>query len=290
MLILLGVFIPLVIRPVGEWILERSSGYTVSADWVMAGIALIVLTAIFGVVLGTGWVTYTAGRVLHRYGRRPGALLAGRQLMADPWSGSRLLAALLAAVVIGAGVQAYRSGLATQFVADEQVWQQLDGTYEQDTAFYFNAINLINVAVGVGLVLAAAGIMIALAEGIVTRRRTYSALVATGVPRRTLGEAIAWQTFAPLIPATTVALIVGTGLVRTVNSTVTARGGVCSGAECADEASASWRNASVTLDVPIPFAELVVLGAGAVVVMALVAGVGMLTLRSSTDLEELRVG
>src|SRR4051812_26363429 len=49
-------------------------------------------------------------------------------------------------------------------------------------------------------------------------------------------------------------------------------------------------SATVTLKVPIPFDDLARLGAGALVVMALVAGVGLLFLRMSTDLQEIRVG
>jgi hypothetical protein len=209
--------------------------------------------------------------------------------MADPWSGSRLLAALLAALIIGSGVFAYRSSLVTQFAADELAWRQLgqDGSY--DTAFYLNAIELINVTVDVGILLAAAGIMVALAEGIVTRRRTYAALVASGVPRRTLGAAIVWQTLGPLVPAALVALIVGTALVRSIFSTATSDVGTCAGDDCRP-GSANWHQATVTLNVPIPFDDLALLAAGAVVVMALVAGVGLLFLRMSTDLQEIRVG
>jgi hypothetical protein len=158
-----------------------------------------------------------------------------------------------------------------------------------DTAFYLNAIRLINIAVDVGIVLAAAGIMVALAEGIVTRRRTYAALVAAGVPRRTLSAAIVWQTLGPLVPAALIALLVGTALVRSVFSTATADVGTCSGDNCVP-GSPSWHSATVTLTVPIPFDDLARLGAGALAVMALVAGVGLLFLRMSTDLQEIRVG
>ena len=288
-LILGGIFTPIVIRPVGEWIFRQLSLQDIATEWFLAGITLVILAASLGVILGTGWITYTTGRLLHRSGRRPAALLAGRQLMADPWSGSRLLAALLAALIIGSGVYAYRSSLITQFAADELAWRQLgqDGGY--DTAFYLNAIELINITVDVGIVLAAAGIMVALAEGIVTRRRTYAALVASGVPRRTLGAAIVWQTLGPLIPAALVALIVGTALVRSIFSTATSDVGTCSGDDC-QPGSADWHQATVTLNVPIPFDDLALLAAGAVVVMALVAGVGLLFLRMSTDLQEIRAG
>jgi hypothetical protein len=281
-LIIAGVFASLVIRPFGG----------VLSTMALAAIGTVfILAAILGVILGTGWIAHTAGRLLHRYGRRPAMLLAGRQLMADPWSGSRTLAALLAAVIIGAGVYGYRALLTTRFAAEDRASRMLGEKTGQDTAFYFNAIGLINLTVDLALVVAAAGVLIALAEGIVARRRAYAALVAVGVPRRTLGEAIAWQTLAPLVPAILVALAVGAGLCRTMATTATAQQGTCSGnAECADPNSSAWHYATVTLPVPVPFGDLLLLGAGAVAIMALVVAVGMLFMRMSTDLEELRIG
>jgi FtsX-like permease family protein len=290
-LILAGVFAPFVIKPLGVWIYHRVGGVHAGTGVLTAGIVLLVVAAILGVVLGTGWIAYTAGRLLVRVGRRPATMLAGRQLMADPWSGSRTLAALLAAVVIGAGVYGYRVMLATQFRAEDAADRALNGAefIPRETDFYFNTIKLVNLTVDIGVMVAAAGILIALADGIVARRRTYAALVATGVPRGTLGEAIAWQTLAPLIPATLVALIVGISLVRTTGSSATAEQGTCSGDDCAP-GSPAWHSVKITLPVPVPYANLLLLGAEAVLAMAVVVTVGLVFLRMSTDLEELRVG
>jgi hypothetical protein len=262
-LIILGVFAPLVIRPFGRWLAHRFGNDIGVTALLLIG-ALMVLAAIVGVVLGTGWIAHTTGRLLHRYGRRPGMLLAGRQLLADPWSGSRTLAALLAAVIIGAGVY----GVRAQIMYDIVSYDKANGGYS-DTSFFSDTFALINFTVDLGIVVAAAGILIALAEGIVARRRTYAALVATGVPRRTLGEAIAWQTLAPLVPATVVALTVGISLVWAT---------IASAGDGMDRA------------VPVPVGDLFLLGGIAFAIMAVVVGVGLLFLRMSTDLEELRVG
>jgi hypothetical protein len=262
-LIILGVFAPLAIRPFGRWLADRL-GNDIGVTAVLVIGVLMVLAAIVGVVLGTGWIAHTTGRLLHRFGRRPGMLLAGRQLLADPWSGSRTLAALLAAVIIGAGVY----GVRAQIMYDIVAYDEANGGYN-DISFFTGTFALISFTVDLGMVIAAAGILIALAEGVVARRRTYAALVAAGVPRRTLGEAIAWQTLAPLVPATVVALTVGISLVW---------------ATIAAAASGTGRA------VPVPFGDLLLLGGGAVAIMLVVVGMGLLLLRMSTDLEELRVG
>jgi hypothetical protein len=91
---------------------------------------------------------------------------------------------------------------------------------------------------------------------------------------------IAWQTLAPLIPATLIALVVGIGLARAPGSTATSQSSYCSNSGC--------RDVEVTLAVPIPFAQLALLGGVALVMMLVVMGVGLLFLRMSTDLDELR--
>jgi hypothetical protein len=277
---------PIVVKPFGRWLVEKADGISVT---IVMGIGvLMIVAAILGVVLGTGWISRTAGRILHRFGRSPGTLLAGRQLMADPWSGSRMFAALLAALIIGAGVYGYGSYLSAQFEVDAQA-NRLAGDPSgsgYDTGFYLGTIRLISVTVAIGAVVAAVGILVALAEGIISRRRTYAALVAAGVPRRTLGAAIAWQTLAPLVPAVLIALIVGAGLVVTPLDSVTASSTTCTGGDppvCTD-------GPRVTASVPWPIADMAVLGGGALALMVLVVGAGLLFLRMSTDLEELRAG
>ncbi|GGL11142.1 FtsX-like permease family protein [Mangrovihabitans endophyticus] len=226
--------------------------------------AMVIMLAVAGVLIGTGWISHTTGRLLRRYGRTPATLLAGRQLMADPWSGSRTLSALLATVVIGAAVLAYRSELVSRLRASRT---GSGGGPAAPIDFYTNAVDLITVAVSIGIAAAAAGILVTLADGIVARRRTLSALVATGVPRRTLAAATAWQTLAPLVPATLIAVIVGTGLIRATTTSMAQESDV---------------------DVPMPIGSLTLLGAGTLIVMTLVVLVSMVFLRMSATAEELR--
>ncbi|MCW6003141.1 ABC transporter permease [Micromonospora sp. CPCC 205371] len=230
--------------------------------------------ATIGVVTGTGWISYRTGWLMHRFGRRPATLLAARRLMADPWSGSRTLAALLACLVFGGGAAGVRSSFATDFEAERLAAQRSDPSgviiEPRDTDFYFGAFNLVNIAIGVGLVIAAGGLIVALAESIVSRRRAYAALVATGVPRSTLAKAVMWQSLVPAAAGIVVALAVGAALSQSLFGDEVEREGI-------------------VLEVPVPVDDLALLGAGAVAAVLAVVGVGLLFLRASTALEELRV-
>lgn len=271
------------------------SGNTL-ATILSAGVALTMI----GVVLGTGWIAHTTGRLLHRFGSRPAMLLAGRRLMGDPWSGSRTLAALLASVVAGAIALGYRAHVQTEFRAIDMYNALLGGDSGQglgaDEGFYVGAIDLIMVAVGIGVAVAAAGVLVTLAESIVARRRAYAALTAVGVPRRTLSEAVLWHTLAPLVPALLLALLSGLGIARLMGTEVSA--GAPSGYLCDAACQAGTGEAvevvtpgaPVTAAVPVPVELLALLGGGALLAMVIAAGIGLLVLRSSTDLEELRAG
>jgi hypothetical protein len=232
-----------------------------------------VAMVIGGVVLGTGWLSGTAGRLLRRFGRGPAALLAAQRLITDPWNGSRTLAALLATVISGGVALGYRAHLAAEFHAYDLYNMTLtDGTEAgaaAEPSFYFGAIRLVMVVVGLSAAVAAAGMLVALTESIVARRRTYAALTAAGVPRRTLSAALLWQTLTPLVPALLLALGSGFALVRLTGTTL--------------------RFESVVVPVEVPAESLALLGVGALLAVLLAAGAGLLVLRSSTDLEELRV-
>ena len=271
-------------------------GTTSLAALLTGGVALTMI----GVVLGTGWIAHLSGRLLHRFGVRPAMLLAGRRLMADPWSGSRTLAALLASVVAGAVALGYRANFETEFRASRIYDEMLGGMSAQgptgDEDFYLGTIDLVMVAVGVGVAVAAAGMLVALAESIVARRRAYAALTAVGVPRRTLSEAVLWHTLAPLAPAQLLALVSGIGLTRLMGTEVSVGGdtGYLCDAACQSGPGAPVEVATplapVVVAVPVPVEMLAWLGGGAFLAMLAVAGIGLLVLRSSTDLEELRAG
>lgn len=279
------------VQPVLRWYTRRD---VEPPSWLVP--TLLVgggLAAMIGVIVGTGWISWTAGRVLHRFARGPAALLAARRLTADPWAGSRTFATLLAAVLLGAGA----AGLRSYFVAQDEVdW--LSGATSTNGEFYLRTMDLVDLAVAVAMLIAAGGLVVALVEGIVARRRTYAALVATGVPRCTLGRSIAWQSLAPAVPAVAVALTVGLLLARGVFRAP--RGGgytdeVCEAAEhlCADPVTRAQhtrivRVPEVTVTPDVPLEQLAALGGGALAAVLVTVGVGLLFLRAGTAVEELR--
>jgi hypothetical protein len=269
-----------------------------------AALALILLVgglvAMIGVVLGTGWISYTAGRILHRFARRPATLLAARRLTDDPWSGSRVFAALLACVVFGAGAIAARAYFVTLDRAESQPRSELtDGVYTISNPFYLQTIDLIDTAVLVALVIAAGGLVVMLAEQIVSRRWTYAALVATGVPRSVIGRAILWQAVTPMLPAILVALAVGSALSRGYLGDVHTGGGSsefcdADAAVCADPVArqpylrlVEYPEAWHAVDISV--GRLAMFGAGAFGAVLVTVAIGLLFLRPSTAVEELRV-
>ncbi|MEH1012419.1 FtsX-like permease family protein [Micromonospora sp. CPCC 206060] len=304
LLIGLGVAAFVAVEPLSRWYAGQDRAMPV---WLLPALFLGGgLLAMLGVVLGTGWLSYTAGRMLHRVGRGPAALLAARRLLADPWTGSRTFAALLACLVFGAGAADIRAW----FVADQQL--RIESQLRSDRLsgrptrpehlvpndFYVHTMDLVHTAIVVALIIAAGGMLISVAEGVVARRRAYAALVATGVPRSVLGRAVAWQSLAPVAPAILLALTAGTALTRSITGEVRHGGGqirVCnaSAALCADPTTRERytqiiAEPVVTRAVPVPFDDLAGYGAGALCAVLVTVGIGLLLLRSSTDLAELR--
>ncbi|MEU6072230.1 FtsX-like permease family protein [Micromonospora sp. NPDC047074] len=278
------------IEPVTNWYARRADD---PPSWLVP--TLLIgggLAALVGVVVGTGWISWTAGRVLHRHARGPAALLAARRLMADPWAGSRTFATLLAAVLLGAGA----AGLREYFVASNKLNRRTDGG-SAGGDFYLRTMDLVDLTVAVAVAVAAGGLAVALVEGITARRRTYATLVATGVPRRTLGRSIAWQSLAPAVPAVAVALTVGLLLARGMFRPPSSYSyhEVCDAAAqlCADPATRQRytrivAEPEVTVPVDVPLEQLAALGGGALAAVLVTVGVGLLFLRAGATVEELR--
>ncbi|MBQ1072520.1 ABC transporter permease [Micromonospora sp. C31] len=289
-LIVAGLTAFVAVEPVTSWYGRRDSDVP---SWLVP-VLLVAggLAAMIGVVVGTGWISWTAGRLLHRHARGPAALLAARRLMADPWAGSRTFAALLAAVLLGAGA----AGLREYFVAADELSRRT-GAGLAGGDFYLRTMDLVDLAVAVAMLVAAGGLVVAVVEGITARRRTYAALVATGVPRPALGRSVAWQSLAPAVPAVAVALTVGLLLARGLFRAPTALhyDEVCDATAqlCADPATRERyirvvTMPEVTVPIGVPLEQLAMLGAGALAAVLVTVGVGLLFLRAGTAVEELR--
>ncbi|MEV4117682.1 FtsX-like permease family protein [Micromonospora sp. NPDC049645] len=267
-------------------------------DWLVPLLfAAGAMAAVIGVVIGTGWISYRCGLLLRRYARRPAALLAAGRLMADPWAGSRTFAALLATLIFGGGAAAQRAYFATKDQLEREQ-SRLAGGDVGANPFYLSTMDLVDGAVAVAILIATGGLIVALVEGIVARRRAYAALVATGVPRATLSRSVAWQALAPAVPAILLALTVGTllgrGLAAEVSTGVSstevceATAALCDNPATRGQYTRIVQIPDVRRAVPVPLEHLAWLGAGALAAVLVTVGVGLLFLRASTALDELR--
>jgi hypothetical protein len=256
------------VEPVLRWFDERQRS---APDWLITTLAAGgALLAMIGVVLGTGWLAYVAGRLLHRLGRWPSALIAARRLTSDPWQGARTFAALLVCVIVGAGAAEMRAYFRIMRQLELAGAADGDGVFQGD-GFYLDTVSLVDLAIVVAVVIAAGGLIVAVSEGIVSRRRAFAALVASGVPRGVLARSILWQALAPIVPAVLIALAVGTRLV---------------GPLIGDEVSNYGRSAPFSH----AYDSIAAYGALAVGAVLVTVGVSLLFLRSSTAVEELRTG
>jgi hypothetical protein len=305
LLIATGIGIYAALEPLNRRVFGGSLPDQLAVALVLAGLVLVSI----GVVTGTGWLTHFAGRLLHRFARRPAALLAGRRMMADPWAGSRTFAALLVALLLGAMIAGAHAWTATEVEVNNRAVMQYaelagEPAVPSDTAFYARAYELIDYALLVAVAIAALGLLVALADGVVTRRRTLTALIAGGTPRGVLSRAMLWQVLAPAVPAIAIAVSAGIVLPRRLVRRVTSGGfggDVCKpapgdpAAACLDpgyfDAHHTYvETARITMDVPVPWAHLALLGGSALAAVAVVSVVGLLFLRMSTNVSELRTG
>jgi hypothetical protein len=288
----------------------REQNVNLSIDVLLLVLLLGGLSAAIGVVAGAGWISYTVGRLISRYARGPAALIAGRRLQADPWSGSRALAALLAAVMFAGGAAWITSWYRTweQVQADSQHAFDLaagqQGVVDIPNGFYLRAMQLVGYAVLVAAAIAALGLAVAVADSIVERRRALASLTASGVPRSVLGRAVLWQALGAAVPALVLAMATGLALAVGYDSpTVTIPGTtevICTPppdrqdlCQTPDDPRSAQYTRTLTAPgtserVRMPWAQLGLIGGWALGAAVLTAGLGLVLLRASTAPEELR--
>lgn len=228
----------------------------------------LVLFALAGVglVAGSASLAYLIGRILAPRSRRPAVIIAARRLMVAPFEASRATAAVLLTVLLGAFAQGVRKVILT--------------ITDPTETFYANALNLVDLAIAVALLLAVAGLLVSAAEGIVTRRRSLAALAALGTPRGVLQRAVVLQSLLPLVPTTVLAAIAGI---------LAARGVFGSTAQLEQpNPSGEGEVALRAVSIPVPWTELTVLVLMTLLLTLLVTSASLLFLRSSTDPAELR--
>jgi hypothetical protein len=225
--------------------------------------AVGLLLAAGGLLAGQGAITRAIGQAVAARTSRPALLLAGRRMIADPFAATRATAVVIAAALLAAGAQYGRA--ATLLIADRA----------GDDEFFVHAYDLVNLVLVVVGVLAALGLLVAAAEGIVARRRTYAAVVAAGTPRPVIARAVLAELLLPVVPSLVLATAIGT---------VAAMGWFGRTTEVYDEAL----NTSRTAAVPLPWTALAGTLGLAVAVTAATTALGLLFLRPATAVTELR--
>ncbi len=221
------------------------------------GFLVLFLLTGGGLLLGTSALSAGIGAVLATRTRRPSLLLAGRRLLAAPGHSARAHAAVLLVVLLWAFAQGVR------------VW--LLAGVDQDVAFYTGALDLVDLAFGIGAVLTAAGLLVGTVESILTRRRVLASLTAVGTPHAVLYRAVLVETLAPLLPTVVLAAAAGILGARGVLGTTTDLGGT-----------------AATGRLPVPWAALGSLTAGTLLAVLVLTAVTLPLLHRSTSPAELR--
>jgi hypothetical protein len=256
-----------------------------------------------GLTLGTAWIGSVAARLLLRLTRRPSALIAARQTLADPYESSRTYAVIQVVTAFGAGAAMLHAYLTVDVVARTaafRAYADRNGGSPADVsgtaAFRNDVFKLVDVAIAVLIGVAALTLLVALVESGGARRRTLAALVAAGTPRAVLARALCWRVLTPMIPGIAGASAVGVLAMRSFTRTASGRmaTSTCAGTtdQCADETY--WRQheiadqITVTLPVPVPWTQAAVVAAIALLAVLLVIAASVTLQRSNTNPTELR--
>jgi hypothetical protein len=243
----------------------------VSRGWT-GRLPVIVLVAftlftvcVIGLLMGTASLSASAGRFLAPRTSRPDVLIASRRMIDAPYTASRATASVLLAVLVGGAILGARANfLASQDPTD---------------TFYTDTFDLLNVVLGAAIVLSAANLLITTSEAIVERRRTLATLAASGTPRAVLARAAIMESLIPLVPAVILASAAGVLASRSFFGTSVER---------LRTFEVNGDDEWITVGVPIPWAQLLMLGCGAIAISLLVTTISLVFLNTSTRPSELR--
>ncbi|MCF6470974.1 hypothetical protein FAF44_21610 [Nonomuraea sp. MG754425] len=172
-------------------------GAVVRAGFPIAGPYGMALVMTVGMVLLLVGVTMAATWLIRAYAvragaraRSPEALLAARLVEANPRAWARALSVVGLAVFFGAASGA-----------------------QQAATGYWQAHALVDVALLLALVAAAAALVVHQAEELIDLRRSFAALAAAGVPERSLGGVLVRQAVITSLPVCAVAAVSGVAVV-----------------------------------------------------------------------------
>ncbi|PZG13702.1 hypothetical protein C1I95_23165 [Micromonospora craterilacus] len=273
-------------------------------DLFVFGLLACTILMLLGLMFTVAWIGYQSARLLLRVTRRPSAMIAARQILADPYDGSRSFTVILVLTAFGAGAMMLHSWLVTEVAVRTYAMRDpalgydappmdLSGT----AAFRSDVHDLVN-AVLLGLTgVAALTLLIALVESGVARRHTVAALVAGGTPRGVLARAMCWRVLLPAVPGIAIAGLIGMLAMRAF--TVTATGGwgrqICVGTpeQCAGADAGNYLeyvSVTHTFRTPVPWGEIGGVASASLLAILLVIAASVLLQRSSTNPAELRSG
>ena len=170
------------------------AGAPLTGDAILLVLAPGAVLTMLGLTAAGSWLTARAGTLAARRARRPALLLAGRRLQADPRAQGRALSGIVLAVLVASGAAVLRASTLRS---------------QDNRSFYRSAYDLVDLALVVALVVAAAGLIVAACETVLERRQTLASLSATGVPLATLRRAVLLQTLLPAVPAVALAAAAG---------------------------------------------------------------------------------
>lgn len=162
----------------------------------LPALAVGAVLVIVALVSAGSWLAARTGALVARRTGRPALLLAARRLQADPHGQGRALSGVVLAVLVASGAAVLRSATLHQQAPDD--------------TFYRSSYDLVDLALAVALVVAAAGLFVASCEAVLERRRSLASLWAAGVPLATLRTAVLLQALLPAAPALLLAVVAGT--------------------------------------------------------------------------------
>jgi hypothetical protein len=226
---------------------------------------VLFVSCVIGLLMGSASLSASVGHLVAPRTSRPDLLIASRRMIAAPYTASRAAASVLLAVLIGSAVLGTRANFLT--------------SQDPTDTFYADTFDLLNILLGAAILLSAANLVITTSEAIVERRRTLATLVASGTPRAVLARAAIMETLVPLVPAVVLATTAGVLASRSLFGTSVDRLATF---------EVNGGNDQITVDVPVPWAHLLLLGGGAIAISLLATTISLAVLRASTRPSEIR--
>lgn len=235
-----------------------------AAPIVVAVLLALSLATGVGLIWGTASISAFVGRLLAAKTQRPTVLIAARRIAADPYNAARSNSVVLLVVLLGSTAQGVR--------------KYILATTSTEDRFFLETLNVVNIVLIVGLLLASLGVLVSVGETVVTSRRSLASLAASGVPPAVLRRSLLLETMLPLVPTTALAATAGVLAARGVFGTTET------------ESGGTVRHETLSIiRIPVPWTEVGILAVSAVGISALMAWAALAFAKRSFDPAECRV-